>query len=161
MAVMVAVAKMMPRAPASQSRPRAPEARPPSRPVRTRPTVRRTSRSARGAMPTSPCSFEALGLGPGVADLEAGYGRGGGQDRPRDEAGSRSAGDDPDVDDALAPAVEGGVEEGPEAGDAVLGAGEAAVEHVERAAEEDEGGGREPCLGRRAAGGDAGDAGSR
>ena len=85
---------------------------------------------------------QALGLGPGVADLEAGYRRGGGQNRPHDEAGSRSAGDDPDVDDALAPAIERRVEEGPEPGDPVLGAGEPAVEHVEGAAEDHDESGR-------------------
>src|ERR1035437_8563252 len=101
--------------------------------------------------------LEALGLGPGVAHLEAGYGRGGGQDRYRGKAGSRSAGDDPDVDHALAPAVERGVEEGPEPGDAVLGAGEPAVEHVERAAEYDEGRRGQPHLGCGRGSRDAGD----
>ena len=94
--------------------------RPGRMPARTSPTVRITRRTSRGARPDVGHALargeaQALRTGAGVADHERGeHGRGREDDRAR-EAGVHGTPDDADVDDALAPPVEGGVEEAADA----------------------------------------------
>ena len=78
------------------------------------------------------------------------------------DADGLQAGDDADVDDDLAPAVEDAVHERPELADLAGRAGERAVEHVEDAADEHDDAADEPQLQSRARiGPDDGDARSR
>src|SRR4029077_5514008 len=105
---------------------------------------------ADGGHPRPGRESEAFALGAGVADHE-GHAHGG---RPQDDHGVRAArggpratDDDADVDDHLAPAIEDRVHEGPERADLAGRPRERAIEHVERAADEDDDPADEPLLG--------------